>query len=67
MFFSFRKFEPLIVRMHTDGFYMKEKNDELKTGPELGNLKYEGTHEVDIQGINKCNKRKYKYLEIYKI
>ena len=58
MFFSFRKFEPLVIRMHTDGFYMKEKNDELKTGPELGNLKYEGTHEVDIQGINKCNKRK---------
>ena len=57
MFYSFRKFEPLIVRIHTDGMYLKEKCDELKTGPELGNLKYE-VHEVNIMGINKINKKK---------
>jgi hypothetical protein len=58
MFFSFRKFEPLVIRMHTDSLVMKEKNDELKTGPELGNLKYEGMFQVDITGLNKTNKRK---------
>ena len=58
MFFSFRKFEPLVIRMHTDSLVMKEKNDELKTGPELGNLKYEGMFQVDITGLNRTNKRK---------
>jgi hypothetical protein len=58
MFFSFRKFEPLVIRMHTDSLVMKEKNDELKTGPELGNLKYEGVFQVDITGLNRTNKRK---------
>ena len=44
--------------MHTDSLVMKEKNDELKTGPELGNLKYEGMFQVDITGLNRTNKRK---------
>ena len=44
--------------MHTDGFLLKDKNVELKTGPELGNLKYEGEFKVNITGINKTNKFK---------
>ena len=60
MYFTFKKFEPLIIRMHTDGFYLKEKNEELKTGSVLGHLKYEGTYQVNIMGINKLNKEKRK-------
>ena len=31
-----------IVRIHTDGFYVKRKIDDIKLGTELGELKYEG-------------------------
>lgn len=58
MYFVFKKFEPLIIRMHTDSLVLEEKNEELKTGPELGNLKYEGMFKVNITGMNKTNKVK---------
>lgn len=49
----FRKYEPLIVRIHTDGFYMTEQPDDILTGDKLGNLKYEGERMVNIQHLNK--------------
>lgn len=58
MYFVFKKFEPLIIRMHTDSLVLEQKNEELKTGPELGNLKYEGMFKVNITGMNKTNKVK---------
>ena len=58
MFFCFRKFEPLILQMHTDGFLLSENTTELKTGPELGNLKYVGEVHVNIKGLNNLSKRK---------
>jgi hypothetical protein len=58
IYHCFRKFEPLIMRLHTDGFYLKENTSELKTGLELGNLKYVGEVHVNITGINQLNKRK---------
>ena len=58
MFFCFKKFEPLIIRMHTDGIYLKEQSTELKTGINIGYLKYVGEWHVNITGINNLSKRK---------
>jgi hypothetical protein len=49
----FKEYEDLIVRIHTDGFYLKEKPTNIKTGSNLGYLKYEGSKHVHIQRLNK--------------
>lgn len=55
LFRTFIKYEPLIVRLHTDGIYLKEKLtefDNLDTN-KIGYMKYEGMKEVNIKGLNK--------------
>lgn len=54
----FTKYEDLVVRMHTDGFYLKDKPSDILTGPNIGNLKYEGEYKVVVTGINKMVKEK---------
>ena len=54
----FSKYEHLVIRMHTDGFYLKEQPSDILTGPKIGNLKYEGQYRVTIEGINKMTKEK---------
>jgi len=58
-FFSFRKWEHLIVRMHTDSLYLTEvPSDMLPPSDKLGCLKFEGTYKVEISGLNKVSKTK---------
>jgi hypothetical protein len=54
---TFIKYEPLIVRLHTDGIYLKEKLigfDDLDTN-KIGYMKYEGMKEVNITGLNRIS------------
>jgi len=58
-FFSFRKWEHLIVRMHTDSLYLTEvPTDMHPPSDKLGCLKSEGTYKVQILGLNKVVKEK---------
>jgi hypothetical protein len=58
-FFSFRKWEHLIVRMHTDSLYLTEvPTDMHPPSDKLGCLKSEGTYKVQISGLNKVVKEK---------
>jgi len=58
-FFSFRKWEHLIVRMHTDSLYLTEvPTDMHPPSDKLGCLKFEGEYEVQISGLNKVSKTK---------
>jgi hypothetical protein len=57
MFFSFRKWDHLIVRMHTDSIYLIEKPvDMLPPSDKLGCLKLEFKGFVEINGLNKVLK-----------
>ena len=57
-YFSFRKWEHLIVRMHTDSLYLTEvPSDMLPPSDKLGCLKNEGKYEVQISGLNKVVKK----------
>lgn len=56
-YWSFRKYEPLIVRMHTDSFYMTENpSDMLPPSDKLGMAKLEYAGYVKIMGLNKVVK-----------
>ena len=58
-FFSFRKWEDLIVRMHTDSIAMTEVPSDMHPPSEkLGCLKFEGDYKVEITGLNKVSKTK---------
>jgi len=58
-FFSFRKWERLVVRMHTDSLYLTEvPSDMLPPSDKLGCLKNEGSYKVPISGLNKVVKEK---------
>ena len=58
-YFSFRKWEHLIVRMHTDSLYLIEvPSDMLPPSDKLGCLKFEGEYKVQISGLNKVSKTK---------
>jgi hypothetical protein len=58
MFFSFRKYEPLIVRMHTDSLYMTEEpSDMFPPSDKLGCLKKEFAGYVEIKSLNKIVKK----------
>ena len=58
-YFSFRKWEHLIVRSHTDSLYLTEvPSDMLPPSDKLGCLKFEGTYKVEISGLNKVSKTK---------
>ena len=58
-YFSFRKWEHLIVRMHTDSLYLTEvPTDMHPPSDKLGCLKKEGTYRVEISGLNKLTKTK---------
>lgn len=56
LFFKYRKYESLVVRIHTDGFYLTEKPDDIALGDKLGELKYEGLKDVSIKSLNKIKK-----------
>ena len=58
-YFSFRKWEHLIVRSHTDSLYLTEvPTDMLPPSDKLGCLKFEGKYKVEITGLNKVSKDK---------
>ena len=57
MYFRFKKYEDLIVRMHTDSIYLKSKpNDLPEVSTKLGCLKNEYSGCVVINGLNKVIK-----------
>ena len=56
MYFRYRKYESLVVRLHTDGFYLKENPDDLILGDGLGHLKYEGEKKIIVVSLNKSVK-----------
>lgn len=54
MFKSFKQYEELIVRLHTDGIYLKEPLtglDELDSN-KIGYIAFEGIKDVHITGLN---------------
>ena len=54
MYFRFKKYEDIIVRMHTDSIYLKEKPNNLsEISDKLGCLKHEYSGHVEINGLNK--------------
>ena len=59
MFFSFRKYEPLLVRCHTDSLYLTEApSDMFPPSDKLGCLKKEFEGFVEIKSLNKIVKNK---------
>ena len=57
-YFSFRKWEDLIMRMHTDSLYMIEvPSDMLPPSKKLGMLKLEYEGHIEIKGLNKVIKK----------
>ena len=57
-YFSFRKWEDLIMRMHTDSLYMIEvPSDMLPPSKKLGLLKLEYEGHIEIKGLNKVIKK----------
>jgi hypothetical protein len=56
IFHKYHRYAPYVVRIHTDGFYLTEKPDDILTGDKIGNLKYEGCFEVKINSLNKIFK-----------
>jgi hypothetical protein len=57
-YFSFRKWEGLIMRMHTDSLYMTEvPSDMLPPSKKLGLLKLEYEGHIEIKGLNKVIKK----------
>ena len=57
MFYSFRKWEPLIKRIHTDSLYLTEiPCDILPSSNKLGCLKHEYSGQIEILGLNKVVK-----------
>ena len=58
MFFSFRKWEPLVVRIHTDSLYLTNvPHDMLPPSNKLGCLKCEYEGHIEINGLNKVIKK----------
>jgi hypothetical protein len=56
-YWSFRKYEHLIVRMHTDSLYLTEApSDMLPPSDKIGMLKIEYAGPVNIMGLNKVIK-----------
>jgi hypothetical protein len=53
MYFKFRKYEDIIVRMHTDGFMTREEPEGILTGTNLGYTKFEGRKRVRVEGLNR--------------
>ena len=54
---KFKDVEEDIVRIHTDGAYLRSKTEALKLGDDLGEIKYEYIRNVEISGLNKLNKK----------
>ena len=60
MYHVYNKYEDLIIRINTDGIWLKEQPKELheqatdkQTNWKLGYLKCEGEREIDLMGLNK--------------
>jgi hypothetical protein len=61
MYFRFKKYEDIIVRMHTDSIATKSIPEDLpELSNKLGCLKHEYTGHVIISGLNKVIKLKSK-------
>ena len=57
-YFSFRKWEDIIMRIHTDSLYMTEvPSDMLPPSKKLGMLKLEYEGHIEIKGLNKVIKK----------
>ena len=56
MYIRFNKFEPEMVRIHTDGFYLSEDVDGLHLGTGIGKLKIEYSGNIKIEGLNRITK-----------
>lgn len=51
LFYRYQKYEDDIVRINTDGFYTKNKLN-IETSNKMGLLKYEGTKQINLTGLN---------------
>jgi len=59
-FFSFRGWEHLVMRMHTDSLYLTEvPSNMLPPSNKIGCLKHEYSGIITISGLNKTTKQKY--------
>jgi hypothetical protein len=57
MYFRFKKYEDIIVRMHTDSIYLTSRpNDLPELSNKLGCLKHEYSGKIIITGLNKVIK-----------
>jgi len=57
MFFSFRKWEPIVKRVHTDSLYLTEiPDDMLPCSNKLGHLKHEYSGKIRVISLNKVLK-----------
>ena len=53
LYHTFKNFQDVIVRVHTDGVYLNEYPKDILIGTKLGNVKYEGIKTVVLTGLNK--------------
>jgi hypothetical protein len=56
LYYVFKNYQNFIVRAHTDGVLLKEIPETLLTGTKLGQLKHDGTFNVNITKLNKIGK-----------
>jgi hypothetical protein len=60
LYHAYQKYEDITIRINTDGIYFSEMPKELheqatdlKVNWKLGYLKYEGSKEINLTGLNK--------------
>ena len=53
LFHTFKNFQDVIVRTHTDGCLLTEYPKDILVGTKLGQVKYEGIKTVVLTGLNK--------------
>ena len=56
MYRRYKKYEELIIRIHTDSLYLKEKPDDIQVSVKLGCLKHEYSGHIKILSLNKVMK-----------
>ena len=53
LYHTFKNFQDVIVRVHTDGVYLNEYPKDILIGTKLRNVKSEGIKTVVLTGLNK--------------
>jgi hypothetical protein len=56
LYYVFKNYEHLVCRAHTDGCLLTEYPESILTGTKLGQLKHDGTFNVNITKLNKIGK-----------